>query len=147
MMIILIIDNNIQYILVYRINFFHHFGLNDNGYLKHTLNIQISNIKFDHIGIQKNNSNRKSIIFISFRKRWYDNITDIVNRSLESFTFTDLIFESIVDIIFEDMVLKQIERVLRIIQIYHLEILEKNFSTSRVIQAVNLLPAVMVRDI
>jgi len=38
------------------------------------------------------------------------------------------------------MVLKQIERVLRIIQIYHLEILEKNFSSSRLIQAVNLLP-------
>ena len=43
-------------------------------------------------------------------------------------------------IIFEDMMLKQIERVLTIIQIYHLKILVKNFLTSQLIQAINLLP-------
>jgi len=41
---------------------------------------------------------------------------------------------------FEDVVQKQIEHILRITQIYHLEILEKDFLMPYIIEAVNLLP-------
>lgn len=41
------------------------------------------------------------------------------------------------------MVQKQIEHVLRIAQIYHLEIFEKNFSISRLIQITYLLPDII----
>jgi hypothetical protein len=77
----------------------------------------------------------KDNFYFSSSKRWYDNID---NYSVEPFTFTNLTVECILDMIF-DVVQKQIEHVLRITEIYHLEILEKHFRMSLLIQVVNLL--------
>jgi hypothetical protein len=76
-----------------------------------------------------------------FSKRWYDDTkNNIVNCSVEHSTFTSLTFERIPDYMFEGVVPKEIERVLTITQIYHLEILEKKISIPVLIQVVNLLP-------
>ncbi|CAF3731105.1 unnamed protein product [Rotaria sordida] len=77
----------------------------------------------------------------SYSKRWYDDMEDnIVNRYVKYSTFTNLTFECIPSSMFEEVMPKEIERVLTITKIYHLEILEKKVSIPALIQIVNLLP-------
>ncbi|CAF1476369.1 unnamed protein product [Rotaria sordida] len=80
-------------------------------------------------------------IIRQYSKRWYDDIEDnIVNRYDKYSTFTNLTFECIPSYMFEEVIPKEIERVLTITKIYHLEILEEKFSIPASIQVVNLLP-------
>ncbi|CAF4126580.1 unnamed protein product [Rotaria sp. Silwood2] len=77
----------------------------------------------------------------SYRKRWYDDIEDnILNRYVKHSTFTNLTFECVPNSMFEEVMPKEIERVLTITKIYHLEILENKISIPALIQVVNLLP-------
>jgi len=81
----------------------------------------------------------KDNFYFSSSKKWYDTTKDnVVTCSVEHFTFTNLTLEYILDFIFENAVEKQIEHVLRITQIYHLQIHEKNFTIPLLIQTVNL---------
>ncbi|CAF3361724.1 unnamed protein product [Rotaria sp. Silwood2] len=80
-------------------------------------------------------------IFKQFIKRWYDDIEDnILNRYVKHSTFTNLTFECVPNSMFEEVMPKEIERVLTITKIYHLEILENKISIPALIQVVNLLP-------
>ncbi|CAF3194320.1 unnamed protein product, partial [Rotaria sp. Silwood2] len=64
-----------------------------------------------------------------YSKAWYNDTKDnIINCSIEHSIFTNLTLKSIADLMFAEVVSKEIERVLTITQIYHLEILEKNIS-------------------
>ncbi|CAF1311306.1 unnamed protein product, partial [Rotaria sordida] len=77
-------------------------------------------------------------------KRWYDDTEDnIVNRYVKHFTFTNLTFECIPSSMCEEVIPKEIQRVLTRTKIYHLEILEKKVSISALIQIVNLLPDII----
>ncbi|CAF1346137.1 unnamed protein product [Rotaria sp. Silwood1] len=80
-------------------------------------------------------------IFKQFSKRWYDDTEDnIINHYVKHSTFTNLTFECIPSSMFEEVIPKEIERVLTISNIYHLEIPAKKVSIPALIQAVNLLP-------
>ncbi|CAF1464951.1 unnamed protein product, partial [Rotaria sp. Silwood1] len=57
--------------------------------------------------------------------RWYDDTeNNIVHRYVKHSTFTNLTLKCIPSSMFEEVMLKEIERVLTITKIYHLEILK-----------------------
>ncbi len=84
----------------------------------------------------------------SCSKRWYDDTKDNnVNCSIEYSKLPGFTFVHTSGFMFEEMISEKIERGLTIIQIYHLNIFQKNFSIPVLIQLIHLLPDLIILKI